>query len=107
MNNDLCDTDKWSVIKGTWVYTDNDGSCSLYNSDNADGNVIWFGSADGLTYDGDYNYTSFILECTMVVVDSSNNGGHVCASFNCVLLLITNECCLSYMWLFFPIEMRA
>ena len=56
----MCNTDDWNIIKGTWDYDSSD--CSVDNTNSGDGNIIWFGSQDGLTPNNDYVFDSFSLE---------------------------------------------
>ena len=58
--NELCNINKWNTIQGNWNY--DSINCSLYNSDYNDGNVIWIGTQDGLTFDSDYDFHSFVVE---------------------------------------------
>lgn len=71
-DNILCDTDSWNVIKGSWTFDDND--CSLENTDSGAGNVMWFGSANGLTPDDNFDDESFTMSVTMSIHSGSNAG---------------------------------
>lgn len=89
-NNELCNTNKWNIIKGNWIY--DSINCSLYNSDYDDGNVVWFGTQNGLTFDSDYDFDSFVVEMGLsfnlstggssgilfraITVSNTNNGGN-------------------------------
>jgi hypothetical protein len=70
--NLLCDTDSYNTIKGQWSYDDSD--CSLENTDSASGNIVWFGSADGLTPDDSFDADSFTMTASLEV-HSGNNAG--------------------------------
>ena len=59
----MCDTDSWNEIKGSWTYEAED--CSLQNTDSGAGNIVWFGSADGLTPDSNYDDDTFELTATL------------------------------------------
>ena len=71
--NLLCNKDDWNIIKGTWFYDSND--CSVDNTNTAAGNVIWFGSQDGLTPNNDYAFDSFYLEVEIQVNGGYSNAG--------------------------------
>lgn len=70
--NLLCDTDSYSTIKGQWFYDDSD--CSLENTDSASGNIVWFGSADGLTPDDSFDADSFTMTATMEIHSGKDAG---------------------------------
>lgn len=70
--NLLCDTDSYSTIKGQWSYDDSD--CSLENTDSGAGNIVWFGSADGLTPDDSFDDDSFTMEALMEVHSGGDAG---------------------------------
>lgn len=61
--NLLCDASSWNIIKGDWTYNPSD--CSLQNTDSAAGNIVWFGSEDGLIPNSDYIHDTFTLTTTM------------------------------------------
>ena len=69
-NNELCNNDSWSIIKGTWTFYE--AGCTLYNTNSDAGNVIWFGSENGITFDNDYNLNSFILELSLTFPNDPN-----------------------------------
>ena len=65
ISNELCDISSWNVIKGQWNYDST--TCNLENTDSDDGNIVWFGSADGLTFDPNYSDDTFLLSTTMAI----------------------------------------
>ena len=78
--NVLCDTDSWNVIKGDWTFNATD--CSLQNTDSGNGNIVWFGSEDGLIPLNLYSHDSFSFSVSMKV-ESGYDGG---------VLFRTGEC---------------
>ena len=70
--NDLCDISSWNEIKGDWDFDLTD--CSLENTNSANGNNVWFGSADGLTPNTDFVHNSFRLDVSMQI-HSGNYAG--------------------------------
>jgi len=70
--NLLCDTDSYSTIKGQWSYDDSD--CLLENTDSASGNIVWFGSADGLTPDDSFDGDSFTMTATVEIHSGQDAG---------------------------------
>ena len=64
-DNIFCDTSSWNIIKGNWSYNSTD--CSLRNTDSGSGNIVWFGSADGLTPNSNYIHDTFNLTVTMSI----------------------------------------
>lgn len=60
------------MIKGNWTYDSTD--CSLENNDSETGNVIWFGSEDGLTPNNDFVHETFNLTVTMAVHSGDRAG---------------------------------
>ena len=71
-DNIFCNTSSWNIIKGNWTYNSTD--CSLKNTDSGDGNIVWFGSADGLTPGSNYIHDTFNLTVTMSI-HSGNTAG--------------------------------
>jgi len=71
-DNLLCDTDSWNVMKGDWNHDPED--CSLQNTDSGAGNIVWFGSADGLTPDSNYDDDTFELTATLEIAPGGNAG---------------------------------
>ena len=72
--NYLCDTDRLNIIKGTWVFNSTD--CSITNTDEAAGNVIWFGDFSGLSPDSTFNtLNSFTATLTLSITNGTGNSG--------------------------------
>ena len=57
--NLFCDSSLWNIIGGNWKYNSTD--CSLHDTGSVCGNIVWFGSADGLTPSSQYIHEEFIL----------------------------------------------
>ena len=91
--NDICKTDDWSIIKGTWLYNESDG-CSLFNTDSGDGNIVWFGNNTGTIYNTNYNSSSFILEVNISF--PSAIGGNAGIFFRTQYVTTTNETSINY-----------
>ena len=70
--NELCDTASYSVIKGTW--TADEDECALKNSNSGAGNIVWFGSADGLSPDTRFVDNAFVLTAE-IEIHSGNDAG--------------------------------
>ena len=68
----FCDTSSWNIIKGNWTYSATD--CSLRNSDSGSGNIVWFGSDDGLIPNSSFIDDTFTLTVTMSLQSGSNAG---------------------------------
>ena len=68
--NELCDESKWNIIGGSWTY--NAINCSVSSSTTAVSQRLWFGSADGLTPNNDYDDEGFTLTVA-VRLDSGCN----------------------------------
>ena len=60
--NQLCDTSSWNIIQGNWTYNSN--NCTMINTEGPDQNILWFGSADGLTPDTRFAHQSFRISVT-------------------------------------------
>lgn len=68
----MSESDSRSTIKGTWYY--NESCSSILNSDSGDGNIVWFGSDDGLTPNDEYDKTSFNLSTTLEIHSGQDAG---------------------------------
>ena len=71
----LCNTKDWNIIKGSWEYDIDNETCSVSNTNNANGNIVWFGSADGNTYNTNYSSYSFSLELSVSISSGADNAG--------------------------------
>jgi len=71
-SNILCDSSAWNIIKGQWSFDESD--CSIQNTDSGAGNIVWFGSADGLTPDDSYDDEEFELTVVMEQVSGGDAG---------------------------------
>ena len=77
-NNILCSNyDEMLVYSGTWSLNkiDND-TCTLQQTGTVD-YKIWYGTADGGTYDEDYNLNEFVVEAAVAVNSGTHNGGTI------------------------------
>eukprot|EP01084_Bolivina_argentea_P047397 87329_1 len=73
-----------NIVKGSWVDEHDcifgtlmyyDGAQRIENTDNAAGNVIWFGSTNGATPDTDYNSADFTIEVEIKFKTNSGDAG--------------------------------
>lgn len=65
--NEFCDTSRWNIIRGDWDYNAAD-CCLTINS--GVGNTVWFGSADGLIPDANYDDDIFTVQSTVEFLSS-------------------------------------
>ena len=78
--NPLCDPEglSWNIIKGDWRSTPSDHAddedCAVKNTNSGAGNILWFGSEDGLTPNIDYVDNAFVVE-TEFEIHSGNDAG--------------------------------
>eukprot|EP01084_Bolivina_argentea_P227889 384970_1 len=71
--NELCLNNSWNIIKGNWDFDMT--NCILQNIDSGDGNKVWFGSSNGLTYDSNYDATAFTVKVSITIHSGIGNAG--------------------------------
>lgn len=72
-DNILCDTDSWNEIQGNWAF--DSIHCAIENTNGGCGDIVWFGSEDGLTPDPNYDHSVFELTATMEIADGGYDAG--------------------------------
>eukprot|EP01083_Nonionella_stella_P191937 709977_1 len=71
-NNELCNTDRWKVIHGSW--SQNPSTCALTNDVAGAASKVWFGSAAGITPDPLYVDLSFTLRVVIEITSGTDAG---------------------------------
>ena len=80
-DNLLCHDADWNELHGDWTY--DSVSCSLTQTDASTwGRVIWFGSADGNTYDSNYAFNSYNLTLHFMLTSATYGAGLIVRSEN-------------------------
>ena len=74
--NEICNNALWTIVGGDWEFDSAD--CSLQATAFPESNnLIWLGSADGMTPNNDYSDENFNLTVTMSTPDQGGNAGIV------------------------------
>ena len=74
--NQLCNHSLWNIVNGDWEFDSVD--CSLQATAFPEGNnLIWLGSADGITPNNDYSDENFTVTVTMSTPDQGGDAGIV------------------------------
>ena len=75
-NNELCNTSSWNILDGDWKFSATDCSVQAWDWP-APRNLMWVGSADGLTPSNQYNDDNFTLTVTLSVPTQQGGAGVV------------------------------